>query len=56
MLVKGMLAYSSGSALGQPYIHLGAIALKENFEESKAMFRTFGERIAEKAKALTLKN
>ncbi len=49
MLVKGMLVYSSGSALGQPYIHLGAVALKENFEESKAQFEIFGKRIAQKA-------
>ncbi len=52
MLVKGMLAYSGGSALGQPYIHLGAIALKENFEKSKEMFRIFGKRIAEKSKII----
>ena len=35
MLVKGMLVYSGGGACGQPYIHLGAVALKENFEASK---------------------
>ncbi len=46
LMVKGMLVYSGGSALGHPYIHLGAVALKENFELSKPMFRVFGERIA----------
>lgn len=49
LMVKGMLVYSGGSAYGQPFIHLGAVALKENFEESKRMFQVFGERIAKKA-------
>ncbi|AOR24343.1 flavodoxin family protein [Clostridium taeniosporum] len=49
LMVKGMLVYSGGSSLGQPYIHLGAVALKENFEESKGMFKIFGTRIAKKA-------
>ena len=48
LMVKGMLVYSGGSAYGQPFIHLGAVALKENFEESKSMFSVFGERIAKK--------
>ena len=52
MLVKGMLVYSGGGACGQPYIHLGAVALKENFEASKPMFRIFGERVARKAKEI----
>lgn len=52
LMVKGMLVYSGGSALGQPYLHLGAVALKENFEESKENFEIFGERIAKKAKEL----
>lgn len=52
LMVKGMLVYSGGSALGQPYLHLGAVALKENFEESKESFEIFGKRIAKKAKEL----
>lgn len=52
MLVKGMLVYSSGGAYGQPYIHLGAVALRENFEESKKLFQIFGHRIAEKTVSL----
>ena len=52
MMVKGMLVYSGGGACGHPYIHLGAVALKENFEESKPMFRIFGERVATKAREL----
>lgn len=49
LMVKGMLVYSGGSALGQPFIHLGAVAIDENFEHSKPMFQIFGERIAQKA-------
>ncbi|MEG2053331.1 MAG: flavodoxin domain-containing protein [Oscillospiraceae bacterium] len=52
LLVDGMLVYSGGSAEGKPYIHLGAVALKENFEQSKPMFEIFGKRIAKKAKEL----
>lgn len=49
MMVKGMLVYSGGGACGQPYIHLGAVALREHLEESKPLFRVFGERVARKA-------
>ncbi|NFG24070.1 flavodoxin family protein [Clostridium botulinum] len=52
IMVKGMLVYSGGSSLGQPYIHLGAVALKENFEESKNLFEVFGTRIAQKVNEL----
>ena len=48
LMVKGMLVYSGGSALGDPYIHLGPVALRDTFEESREMFRVFGKRIAEK--------
>ena len=48
LMVKGMLVYSGGSAVGEPYIHLGPVALKENFEESKELFNVFGKRIAAK--------
>ena len=47
LMVKGMLVYSGGSALGLPYIHLGPVAFRDNFEESKALFHLFGERIAD---------
>lgn len=52
LLVKGMLVYSGGSAFGQPFIHLGAVALKENFEQSKPQFSAFGARIAKQAVTL----
>ena len=48
LLVKGMLVYSSGGALGQPFIHIGAVALRDRLEEGKNLFRVFGKRIAEK--------
>lgn len=52
LMVKGMLVYSGGSALGQPFMHLGPVATKDNYEESKEMFKIFGERIANKVKEL----
>lgn len=49
LIVKGMLVYSGGSALGQPYLHLGAVATKDRYEESKKEFEIFGKRIAKKS-------
>ena len=48
MLVRGMLAYSSGSERGRPFIHLGPIALMDTYEERTPIFELFGERIGEK--------
>lgn len=47
LMVKGMLVYSGGSAVGKPYFHLGAVYLKG---DSESDFFTFGKRIAQKAK------
>ena len=52
LLVKGMLVYSGGSAYGQPYIHLGAVALRDSFEQDREQMRVFGKRIAEQAQVL----
>lgn len=52
MLVKGMLVYSGGAAVGKPFVHLGPIASAENFEASKPLFRVFGTRMARKAAEL----
>lgn len=49
LLVKGMLMYSAGCSEGQPYTHLGPVATKDSFEEAKAMFEIYGERVAKKA-------
>ena len=52
MLVKGMLVYSGGSALGQPYIHLGPVCTRDTREQSRPLYVTFGMRIAQKAMQL----
>lgn len=49
LLVKGMLVYSGGASLGQPFIHLGAVAVNGHFEEAGKLFGIFGQRIAAKA-------
>jgi NAD(P)H dehydrogenase (quinone) len=52
MLVKGMLVYSSGSAEGQPFIHLGPVVVKGKMQEGTELCRVFGERFAKKAREL----
>jgi len=52
LMVKGMLVYSGGSALGQPYTHLGAITLQDTMEENEEQFLVFGKRIATKVNLL----
>ena len=52
MLVKGMLVYSGGTALGEPLTHLGAIALDGHVEEQKEQFIALGERVAAAASKL----
>lgn len=52
LLVKGMLAYSSGAGCGRPYIHLGPIALRDELDAKKEMFMLFGKRVAQKAAEL----
>lgn len=49
MLVKGMLVYSGGSALGQPFLHLGAVVVRKEWETGRDQAEIFGERIAAKA-------
>lgn len=52
MLVKGMLVYSSGVAEGQPFIHYGAVCIKDGDDGQKERAKIFGERIAKKAAEL----
>lgn len=52
ILVKGMLAYSSGAGCGRPFIHLGPIAIRGELEEKRDVFTVFGKRIAEKSREL----
>lgn len=52
LLVKGCVVYSSGTAQGLPFIHLGPICLKDGEEAAAALFQTYGTRFAAKAKEL----
>lgn len=52
MLVHGMLVYSGGGSCGKPVIHLGPVALKDDLEASKEVFRLYGQRMAAKAAEL----
>lgn len=49
MPVKGMLIYSSGSACGRPFIHIGPTVVRDQMQERREICRMFGERIAKKA-------
>ena len=49
LLVKGTVVYSSGTAQGLPFIHLGPICLKGGEEEAAPLFQTYGTRFAKKA-------
>jgi NAD(P)H dehydrogenase (quinone) len=49
LLVMGMLVYSGGTSLGQPFIHYGAVAIKDGDEAQRERAKIFGERIARKA-------
>ena len=48
LLVRGMLAYSGGGALGKPGIHLGPVALTHNLDEYSEIFQLYGKRMASK--------
>ena len=55
LLVRGMLVYSGGSALGKPFVHHGPVALDavgNHYEECQKDFAIFGTRFAEKAAEL----
>lgn len=52
MLVKGMMVYTGGSSLGQPFLHIGATSLNDTAEKDKIMFSVLGERLATKANAI----
>ena len=42
------MIYSSGTAQGLPFIHLGPICLKGGEEEAAPLFQTYGTRFAKK--------
>jgi NAD(P)H dehydrogenase (quinone) len=52
LLVKGALIYSSGTAQGLPFIHLGPICLKGQEDAAAELFQTYGTRFAAKTKEL----
>jgi NAD(P)H dehydrogenase (quinone) len=52
ILVKGALVYSSGTAQGLPFIHLGPVCLKGQEEAAAELFQTYGARFAAKTKEL----
>ena len=52
MLVKGMLIYSSGSAWGRPFIHIGPTVVRERMKDQKEICVLFGKRIAEQTHQL----
>ena len=57
LMVKGMVVYSSGMACGKPIIHLGPVAIatagnEEMLKPYEELFRTYGQRMAEKAMEL----
>ena len=52
LLVKGAVIYSSGTAQGLPFIHLGPVCLKGGEDAAAELFQTYGTRFAAKAKEL----
>ncbi|MBY0754941.1 flavodoxin family protein [Clostridium sardiniense] len=52
IIVKGMLIYSGGAALGKPFIHLGYISVNGVNDKDIDTPMIFGERIGKKVKEL----
>lgn len=49
MITKGMLVYSGGTALGVPFIHIGAVCVKNGDEFQLNRAKLLGQRVASKA-------
>jgi NAD(P)H dehydrogenase (quinone) len=49
LLVKGMLVYSAGASEGQPFTHMGAVAIQDGDEYQQDRAKIFGARMAGKA-------
>jgi len=49
MLVRGMLIFSAGASMGDPYTHFGAVAIKSGTEDQISRAKIFGARMAQKA-------
>lgn len=52
LLVKGMLAYSSGAGEGKPFTHFGAVCIQSGNDEQRERAEIFGKRIAKKAREI----
>ena len=52
LLVLGTLVYSGGTSWGQPFIHYGAIVIKDGDDAQLERARQLGERVAKKAMEL----
>ncbi len=48
LLVKGMLAYSSGAGEGKPFTHFGAVCIQSGNDKQRERAKIFGKRIAKK--------
>ena len=48
LLVLGALVYSGGTAWGQPYIHYGAVVIKDGDDAQRERAKQLGERVARK--------
>lgn len=49
LMIRGMMVYSGGNALGKPVIHVGPVALSTGVEEYQELFELFGRRFATQA-------
>jgi len=49
LICKGMLVYTGGTSLKAPYIHAGAVCIKDGDEAQKKRAEILGQRIAQKA-------
>jgi NAD(P)H dehydrogenase (quinone) len=52
LMVRGMLTYSAGASMGQPFTHFGAVAIRQGDDHQRERARLFGERVALKAREL----
>ena len=52
MPFRGMRRHSSGAEFGRPFIHIGPAAVRDKIEEKEILYRSFGARVARKARQL----
>lgn len=49
LITKGMLVYSGGAALDKPFIHIGAVCVKDGDDFQQDRAKLLGRRVAQKA-------